>query len=161
MPRMADCHPDRPHLAKGMCNNCYRKANYHKYGTGAQKNYYARNRDKVKAKSEIYRKENRERIRETQRVKRLEYEYNLTQPEYEAKLTEQNNVCPICDRTPTLRKGRKLLFVVDHNHTTNKVRSLLCDSCNLAIGHLEEDIDRALKLIEYLKYWKTKHEDNN
>ncbi len=22
--RMADCHPDRPHLAKGMCESCYR-----------------------------------------------------------------------------------------------------------------------------------------
>lgn len=26
--RMADCHPDRPHLAKGMCGACYQRAQY-------------------------------------------------------------------------------------------------------------------------------------
>lgn len=30
--RMADCHPDRPHQAKGLCAPCYKKAWYIKQG---------------------------------------------------------------------------------------------------------------------------------
>jgi hypothetical protein len=39
---------------------------------------------------------------------------------------------------------------VDHAHQTGKVRGLLCNACNMAIGLLEEDRDRLLSALSYL-----------
>lgn len=44
----------------------------------------------------------------------------------------QDGKCAIC-RTERRWKYR---LVVDHCHTTNKVRGLLCESCNLVIGKM-------------------------
>lgn len=42
-------------------------------------------------------------------------------------------------------------FVIDHNHTTGKIRGLLCRRCNTAIGYLEESDLAAANLIKYLE----------
>src|ERR1035437_4240225 len=39
---------------------------------------------------------------------------------------------------------------VDHNHSTGKVRSLLCNGCNTALGFLKEDKSRANGLASYI-----------
>jgi hypothetical protein len=44
---------------------------------------------------------------------------------------------------------RKL--VVDHNHETGKVRGLICNPCNCALGFVRDEPDTMLRLIEYLK----------
>lgn len=49
---------------------------------------------------------------------------------------------PGCDNTKNLH--------IDHNHTTGKVRGLLCGGCNTALGHLKESRDRMLGLASYL-----------
>lgn len=40
---------------------------------------------------------------------------------------------------------------IDHNHTTNRFRGLLCVSCNFGIGNLKEDPVILSNAIEYLK----------
>lgn len=69
--------------------------------------------------------------------------YGLTKEQYLAMLNEQNYCCKICDEPEKL--------CVDHCHTTGKVRGLLCNSCNRAIGSLKENIKSLTKAIEYLK----------
>lgn len=44
----------------------------------------------------------------------------------------QNGCCAICGTVP-----RRL--VVDHCHSTNMVRALLCDRCNRGIGSFEDN----------------------
>jgi hypothetical protein len=39
---------------------------------------------------------------------------------------------------------------VDHAHRTGKVRGLLCNACNTAIGLFEEDRARLLSALSYL-----------
>jgi hypothetical protein len=42
-------------------------------------------------------------------------------------------------------------LVVDHNHTTNKIRALLCSNCNLILGHAKDNKEILIKLSEYLE----------
>jgi hypothetical protein len=62
--------------------------------------------------------------------------YGLVAQDYERMLREQNGVCAICGR-----KSRRELCV-DHCHATQRVRGLLCDKCNTALGLLGDDADR-------------------
>lgn len=57
----------------------------------------------------------------------------------------QNNRCAICYSLP--EKGR---LAIDHCHKTGKVRSLLCTSCNVAVGMVAENIELAERIISYL-----------
>src|SRR3990167_8472300 len=45
---------------------------------------------------------------------------------------KQNNKCPICHR------GIKKNLSVDHNHSTKKIRGLICNNCNLSIGNAND-----------------------
>ncbi len=55
-------------------------------------------------------------------------EYGLTKESYEAIFMQQSGLCAICKKPSTS------LLHVDHNHTTNKVRALLCGNCNRGLG---------------------------
>jgi hypothetical protein len=81
----------------------------------------------------------------TTRKVRLKKKYGLTVEAYEAMEAAQGGKCFLCGNE---HKRRKLN--VDHCHTTGRVRGLLCDKCNLAIGLLEDNPMLAEKFKEYL-----------
>ena len=87
-----------------------------------------------------------------QRSYYLKSAYGLTLDEYNTKLKQQNHKCAICnmDEVDVLNQT----LYVDHCHTTNKVRGLLCHPCNVSLGLLKENIevlDNAKKyLLEHL-----------
>ena len=70
--------------------------------------------------------------------------------------SEQKGVCAICGIDPEHvvgpEKHKKLH--VDHNHTNGKVRGLLCNGCNRALGLIGENISTARKIVEYLEKQK-------
>ena len=84
---------------------------------------------------------------------KLQRDFGITSDEYSKKLKKQRGKCAICD-TSIKQNGKNL--AVDHNHKTKKIRGLLCNNCNVAIGFLKEDIQKAKNLIKYLKKWKRK-----
>ncbi|MFE0101161.1 endonuclease VII domain-containing protein [Streptomyces sp. NPDC059009] len=92
---------------------------------------------------------------ERQRLRRFELDlwqkYGITLEEYEAMQERQNNVCAICEGPPRGRGADKGRFHVDHCHATGKVRGLLCSPCNTAIGLLEDDAKRAMRVAQYLE----------
>lgn len=71
----------------------------------------------------------------------------LTIEEYKALLQSQNFVCEICGLPNPSGKA----LAPDHNHETGIVRSLLCDNCNLMIGHAQESIEILMKAMKYLE----------
>ncbi len=75
------------------------------------------------------------------KMKRL---YGLTPENYAALSTLQNNECAICHTTTP---G---FLLVDHCHTSGKIRGLLCNNCNIFLGHAKDDIDILFTAIKYL-----------
>lgn len=75
----------------------------------------------------------------------------MTVEQYEAALTQQGGTCAIC-KTVSNIDGKN--FCVDHDHTTGKVRGLLCHKCNAALGHFKDSTALLLKAADYLEGYK-------
>jgi hypothetical protein len=73
--------------------------------------------------------------------------YGLTTQQVEDMKTAQKYSCAICGDVFKSTKDAH----VDHNHTTGKVREVLCSACNHGIGKFAESEERLLKAIEYLR----------
>ena len=72
--------------------------------------------------------------------------YGLTPEQVDIVRKEQGGYCPGCQRDLKTVKE-----CVDHNHATGKVRGLLCDSCNKALGLVGDDIKILFNLMKYLE----------
>lgn len=76
----------------------------------------------------------------------MKKKYGLSLEQYEAMLAAQGGVCAVCGEPPA--DGKRL--AVDHDHTTGRVRSLLDDRCNVAIGMALDSPERLRSLADYL-----------
>lgn len=92
-------------------------------------------------KTEHWRETNRERYNATMRAYNAKHyqkhrlaRYKLTPDQHAKMLAEQKGVCAICEQLP---RGERPLCV-DHDHSTGKVRGLLCYGCNRAIAILDK-----------------------
>lgn len=74
--------------------------------------------------------------------------YGITEKEFEDKISHQSGRCAICSSIFTSTKHTH----IDHNHTTGKVRGLLCSRCNHLLGHAKESLQTLQNAVEYLKY---------
>lgn len=75
--------------------------------------------------------------------------YGLTLEDFEILLKEQDYKCFACGKKHESSKKQRLY--VDHCHTTGKVRGLLCQGCNFALGAVKDDIETLKNLIKYLE----------
>jgi predicted nucleic acid-binding Zn ribbon protein len=85
------------------------------------------------------------------------YLYNLSAAEYEAMLAAQDNRCAIC-RTDEWG-GKHGVPHVDHCHSTNKVRGLLCDSCNAGLGRFKDNPEALMAAASYIVLHEMPHLD--
>lgn len=108
----------------------------------AQRDYYAKNRERKRATNDAWRKANPDKEKNTY----LKSRYGITLEQYEHMFTECNGTCMICNEHGDTSKD---LFV-DHNHDTGDIRGLLCYQCNFALGHFKDSIPLLLKAVEYL-----------
>ena len=105
---------EKPARCKGMCPSHYNK---HRWSTGVRS-------PSVNPVS--------------RRKAHLRHRYGISLSEYERLFDEQGGVCAVCKQPPTEKNtcthwDNKLC--VDHCHSRKKVRGLLCNDCNLAIGY--------------------------
>lgn len=90
---------------------------------------------------------NKDRIRNSH----LKYHYGITTEDYNRMFNSQDGKCAICN---THQSELDKVLSVDHNHTTNKVRGLLCVNCNHALGALREDSQIINGMLNYLKQYE-------
>ena len=74
----------------------------------------------------------------------MKAKYGITPEEYNQMYEFQQFGCAIC------RKPFDKLDV-DHNHKTGEVRDLLCETCNVIVGFLENHESLVIDAVEYLK----------
>jgi hypothetical protein len=77
------------------------------------------------------------------RKSHLKRNYGLTLEAFDALLAAQGGGCAICGRTDADN--------VDHHHETGRVRGILCFPCNVAVGLLHDNADRARSAAIYLE----------
>lgn len=87
------------------------------------------------------------------REKWLKSKYNLSYEQYEDMYKEQGGKCYTCSVPISIeaKLNGHDTACVDHCHTTGKIRGLLCNHCNRAIGLLKENIETLSNIINYLR----------
>lgn len=89
-----------------------------------------------------------DKIRKRYRAEQLK-KYGLTEAGFAQLLKHCNGKCQICSEPPT--KGRWPQLHIDHDHSSGRVRGLLCSNCNVGIGMLRDDPERLRRAAEYLE----------
>jgi hypothetical protein len=78
--------------------------------------------------------------------------FGISPTEFDSLMKKQNSLCAICGNLETVTwKGKVKKLAVDHDHITGKIRSLLCQKCNMALGSFNDSIELLEKAIHYLR----------
>ncbi|WP_433111328.1 endonuclease VII domain-containing protein [Micromonospora sp. CA-246542] len=91
--------------------------------------------------------------------------YRITEAYYDDLRSRQGYRCAICgvheDEIPATPVGRPrkdgmpsaqaFRLVVDHCHSTNAIRGLLCNGCNSALGHFRDNVEALRRAMDYLR----------
>lgn len=107
---------------------------------------YAKNPGKYKAAMNARRKANPEKIKLYNWRQNLKRMYNITPELYSKMFEEQGGQCAVCKK-PLEFRGTSTH--VDHDHTTGKVRGLLCNMCNMGLAGFQ---DNSVSLEEAIRY---------
>lgn len=124
------------------CKSCVNKA-YRKYMDNPKRKEHKRARDMER----YYARPRIARTPERQHADSLKRWHGMTVAEYNAMVRAQFGKCAICGSPP--KEGYKLF--VDHCHETGKIRGLLCNSCNMAIGKLGDTLESLTRVVKYLE----------
>jgi hypothetical protein len=63
-------------------------------------------------------------------------------PDEVRAMVEGKTRCEICNQ--------KVELVLDHCHSTNTLRGVLCHKCNLGLGHFDDDLNLMTLAMKYL-----------
>ena len=105
--------------------------------------YYLKHKEKIRQKE----KEKYHKNKEPSRTVHLKSKYGLTPEKWQEMFDAQQGCCAICQKHQSEFR-RKL--DTDHCHETGKIRGLLCENCNKAIGLFSNNPSLCNKAMEYL-----------
>ena len=88
---------------------------------------------------------NKYRYKPIRRAITLQRRYSISVENYDEMYNKQDGKCAICGKW--CPNGSCNGLCVDHDHKTNVIRGLLCKSCNLTLGRLENNWN---EFMEYL-----------
>jgi len=136
-----------------ICNTCNKVTNLD--------NFYKKNstKDNLEHKcKDCYNKHKKTRLRDNltahkARMAQVKFSYALSEDDLQGLLWRQQGCCAICgvDFGSKLRTNKGRQYAIDHNHSTGKVRGLLCMACNMYLGQMEKQNSGHPNILEYLK----------
>ncbi len=143
---------------RGDCKDCFRARAKARYPLVREANI---------ARARKWREDNLERFQANQRRMRstpegklrqraghLMRKFGMTIEQYDAMLEAQGGGCFICGRPPR----EDISLHVDHDHSTGKVRGILCFCCNNALADFQEDPELLRKAASYVS-WHANEEE--
>jgi hypothetical protein len=131
-------------------NAAYKAANKEKlarYATAYRVTYRASNKEKIAAADKAYYAANRDRLSAASANTALRRKYGISAAQKAAMVRWQRGVCPICGIDAPGKTG----WHVDHDHTTGRVRGVLCGPCNRGLGQFRDNIALLHNAADYLE----------
>jgi len=128
----AECHPHKPHYARGMCVTCYSSARR------------AKDPDAARTYSREWQRAQRKLHPVRYRMREQAAQHGLSLKQLEAMCAAQDNRCAACGAVSEDR------LQIDHDHRSGAIRGLLCGRCNSTAGHADDDVDRLMAVAVYL-----------
>ncbi len=110
------------------------------------KKYFNDHKDAAYKRHKKYRDANKEKFKAWSRKSNLKLNYGVSIEDYEKMFQSQLGKCAICGNPSGKRH-----FDVDHNHSTGRVRGLLCLRCNIGLGAFKENETSLMCAISYLQ----------
>lgn len=119
-----------------------------------QKKYRDANKQLTSERNKRYHEANPDAVKS----KHYKARYGISLEEAKQLLENQGNCCAICNKQLDFYAGVKGRDkpVVDHCHTTNKVRGILCTNCNLLLGY---SFDKTTTLETAITYLEKYHQN--
>ena len=108
-----------------------------------RKEYAKKNKEKIADFQKEYRKTHKEERLNHQYLRK----YNISLNEVKELYKKQDGKCALFGEE--LKWGRECHL--DHDHKTGEVRGLLCYKCNLMVGFAEDNVEKLLAAIDYIK----------
>lgn len=163
MKKVALCHPDRPHLARGFCQSCYKQWEYKQYPERRARNraYHSLPKQRERA-STLKRKRYAESLefRNVIAGRGLRSRYGISFDDFGRKIVEQGNRCAACGRkfVGEMRDRTGLAPTVHHDHSIKEPHCLAIvhRKCNAAMGQMNDDPGLLYKLAEFAGKCKQK-----
>jgi Autographiviridae endonuclease VII len=73
---------------------------------------------------------------------RIANQFGVTAATITQVFEDSDGLCALCYDEPAT--------VIDHDHLTGRIRGAVCHNCNIALGHLKDDVGRVLRAYDYL-----------
>lgn len=137
-------------MKKKKCSKCKKKKELSKFQNKGH-GYYTHCKSCRNKQAREYRKT--DAGKKSTLKQRLRQRYKITLEEYDTLWEKQNGVCAVCKQCEIVKcmSGAIRRLCVDHDHKTGKVRGLLCQKCNKALGYVDDSVEQLKALISYLK----------
>jgi hypothetical protein len=114
------------------------KEYFHKYW----ENYYPNNAETLKERSRAWYRENKTKHQNGTYMRK----FGMSKADKDNMIKEQGGKCSICGNQ--LDNARNTH--VDHDHKSGFIRGILCNHCNLLLGHAKDDVNILQSAIKYL-----------
>jgi len=125
------CHPEKIDVSKGRCATC----------TVRDRRRTPEGKQSFRDSAKRYYSRNVEKCRKAGRENMYRAKYGLTGQQY--KKLFDGAVCEICKS--------ELRLVLDHNHSTGRLRGILCGFCNSGLGYFKDSISLLKSAIVYIE----------
>lgn len=132
------------------CSGCEKRLpNDRFYKKGANFSAYCKPCDR--ARSQAWRRKNKQKLRVTQKKSELKSKYGLTIEAFQSLAMAQGGKCAICRNQLGLDGAPSRNCCVDHDHATGNVRGILCRMCNIGLGNFKDNEVALAGAISYLR----------